>query len=279
MTHPNYMVAWDEIRCQRGHGTGHQFRTPPIHLGGPTPYHDYPEIPLWMTRDFSMMVWDPDIYPVDGGDYCPAHDAVSATIVSHGVWEVRETILTLQVLSSAEPGQRFVDFGAQIGWFSLLAASCGVPVVAIEADEDNAGLLKSNMALNDWRHLLSLWHTRVGPESEELTDMPTRLVKIDIEGAERQAIRMLQPSIQAGHVDHIMMEVSPVFCEGYPQLVCDLVDAGYRAYLLPHKQQPPLPMTDLPNDLERIDTLPDLYNTVGGWHQEDVWFARDGASW
>ena len=287
--HRNDMSAWPDIRCQRGHET-HETVTVDISIGGPTAYHDYTPIPERLARRFKMVIWDHKRYMTEG-PYCPARDAVSETIRALGVWEPRETALALQVLSTAPPGSVALDMGAQLGWFSLLAASCGVQSYAVEADGWNLGALGQSMIANGWQ---DRWHRcgfRVTSESSAglISGMvasgsqPIRFVKLDLEGAEDDAVRMLWPSIEAGNVDHMLMEVSPVFADYYPALLARIVKAGYRLYLLPPKRQPPHVLDSVPADLEsfRLDSLPEaeMLETVASWHQEDVWLAREGATW
>lgn len=288
--HPNAMTYWHEIRCQRGHDS-HASVLTNVKLGGPHGYGDYPEVPARLARSFQMYAWDTNTHPVDGGPYCPAHDAVSETIVSHNIWEPRETILALDVFDRTPTCDAegeytvFVDFGAQLGWFGLLAASCGVGVLAIEADENNRDMLKASTRLNGWDHLVTVEPWRVGPDTPVLGEELLHggrvcLAKIDIEGAERDAIRMLWSAIENGRVDRLMVEVSPVFDSYYPDLVADLVGVGYRAYTLPGKVRPPVSFEDPAAALApyRIDDLGagPLKALVAGWHQEDVWFVREG---
>ncbi len=281
------MVDMPDIVCQRGHGT-HATRPVDVTLGGPTSYHDYPDIPARMARKFTMQVFDWERYwDMDDPRYCPASDAVSQTIDQIGVWEPRETILTLAVCTAAAAGSVMVDMGAQLGWFSLLAASCGLDVNAVDADPENLRVLRESSERNGWELQVVRYLERIGPNNPtfdlEEKDCRVALAKIDIEGAENDAIRMLWPLIEAGRVDHLMIEVSPCFAGYYPQLVADLVDVGYQAWLLPPKRQPPYALDDLPGDLEpwRLDTLPrpDLMAMVASWRQNDCWFSLPGAPW
>lgn len=272
------MQHWAEIVCQRSHDT-HTTRRVTVDLAVEHQYHDYPQVPAHLARTFAMDVYDG--YPVDGGPYCPAHDAVSATIVSHGIWEPRETILTLMVCDNEAPGM-VVDLGAQIGWFSLLAASCGRDVLAIDADAENLRVLKESATANGWKITTS--RKRLGPRTRPLLitdDTHFRLAKLDIEGSEDQGIRFLWPAISEGRVDHLMMEVSPCFDAFYPELVERVVGAGYRAYTLPGKERPPVSLDDPASALGpyRIDDRHDLAALVASWWQEDLWFVREGASW
>lgn len=73
---------------------------------------------------------------------------ISRRLRDTGIWEPFETSLLLRWL---RPGDVFVDVGANIGYFSLLAASVVGPqgaVFAFEPDPDNFRLLLANAALN-----------------------------------------------------------------------------------------------------------------------------------
>lgn len=80
---------------------------------------------------------------------------VSRRIREEGIWEPYETSLVLSLL---QPGDVFVDVGANIGYFSVLAASvigeCG-KVFAFEPDPDNFRLLQANAALNGLQERIS----------------------------------------------------------------------------------------------------------------------------
>ena len=74
---------------------------------------------------------------------------VSRTIAADGIWEPYETSLLIDLL---RPGAVFVDVGANIGYFSVLAASIvgdDGAVFAFEPDPENFRLLEANLALND----------------------------------------------------------------------------------------------------------------------------------
>lgn len=78
----------------------------------------------------------------------PQDKFVSRTIRETGLWEPYETSLLQQIL---RPGSVFVDVGANIGYFSVVAAnlvgSAG-QVIAFEPDPLNFSLLKASIALN-----------------------------------------------------------------------------------------------------------------------------------
>lgn len=275
--HKNDMSAWDSISCQRSHAT-HDSRRVTIDLSNQHGYHDLPQIPSILRRRFDMMIWDPEAYPVDGGPYCPAHDAVSETIVSHRTWEPTETILTLLACSRADPAHTFVDLGAQMGWFSLLAASCGLRVYSFDADPECISLLTSSASLNGWQDRIVPTHLRLTsdtlPLDLQLSPSPPShiaMAKVDLEGAEDAGIDFLFPYIRAGQLDYLLLEVSPVFADYYPSLVSRILDQGYWAYHLPPKRRPPISITSTA-DLApfRLTSSSDIDP-----HQENIFFIRE----
>lgn len=281
MPRANDMTHWPEIACQRGCAE-HPTKIVPIHLGGPTRYRDLTPIPNRFAMDFEIMVWDTDRTPVDGGAYCPARDAVSETIISHGVWEPRETVVMMLLWEAIERCV-FFDFGAQIGWFSTIAEMRGVPTHAWEADSATANVLARNLAQSSiatFTQQTSVIHrdritTALDPLNPSQSHAPI-VAKIDVEGAERDVIRILEAPIALGLVEALLMEVSPVFNDSYPDLVADLIDRGYEAYLMPPKHHPPHRLDSLadlaPEHISRIG----VREVVASWHQEDVLFVQGG---
>jgi len=73
---------------------------------------------------------------------------VSQRLREDGIWEPYETSLVLTLL---RPGDVFVDVGANVGYFSVVAASvvgAQGAVFAFEPDPDNCRLLRANAELN-----------------------------------------------------------------------------------------------------------------------------------
>lgn len=79
----------------------------------------------------------------------PENDlCVSKQIREQGIWEPYETRLILEHLGQ---GGVFLDIGANIGYYTVLAAMMVGPaglVVAYEPDEDNFSLMQANLSLN-----------------------------------------------------------------------------------------------------------------------------------
>jgi hypothetical protein len=271
------MTHWDEIRCREGH-TEHATRPVVVDLSQPHGYHDLPLVPERFHRRFTMHIYDWRQYR-KAKRYCPGHDAVSETIDQHGIWEPAETILTLAACAGADPNGWVYDYGAQIGWFSALAASSEhANVVAYDADKQNLRLVLDTERVNKWRWI-HVHNERIGPDSEPISALlRVTLLKIDVEGAERDVLRVRWPQITAGLVDHLLVEISPVFADYYPDLVCDLLDVGYRCWQVPEKNKHQRPvLDDIEHDLIpwRLDTLPrgDLRAWIAAQHQFNAWFA------
>jgi FkbM family methyltransferase len=62
--------------------------------------------------------------------------------------KLHEPVLTAHVLELLSPGQTFVDVGAHLGWFSLLAAARGARVVAFEMQTGLIPLIHESVGLN-----------------------------------------------------------------------------------------------------------------------------------
>jgi FkbM family methyltransferase len=76
-------------------------------------------------------------------------DFISANIRNNGIWEPFETKIVTSIL---KPGQVFYDLGANIGWYSVVAALCvgeRGQVVSFEPSAENFRLLESNLRLNN----------------------------------------------------------------------------------------------------------------------------------
>jgi FkbM family methyltransferase len=81
--------------------------------------------------------------------YCNPLDLIQRMILHFGVWEPDVSRI---IEESLEPGDVFVDVGANIGYDTLLAASCVRPngrVVSIEASPRTFALLQRNLTVNE----------------------------------------------------------------------------------------------------------------------------------
>ena len=92
-----------------------------------------------------MEVWDHREFMGQHGVYCTAQDETSHSIASQGIWEGYETLAALEILTDPAGGI-VVDLGAHVGWYTMLAASVGREVVAVESNPENVRLLERNTA-------------------------------------------------------------------------------------------------------------------------------------
>jgi FkbM family methyltransferase len=68
---------------------------------------------------------------------------ISAEIAQGQIWEPLETEVVRRLL---QPGALFLDVGANIGWYSVVAARLGARVIALEPEPTNFRLLQANTA-------------------------------------------------------------------------------------------------------------------------------------
>jgi FkbM family methyltransferase len=92
---------------------------------------------------------------------------VSQRLREEGIWEPYETAL---VLKSLAPGAVFVDVGANIGYFSLLAAAvvgASGSVFAFEPDTANVDLMRKSAAINGMSDLIHVVPAALSDKSGE----------------------------------------------------------------------------------------------------------------
>lgn len=186
---------------------------------------------------------------------------VSAAIARAGIWEPQETRFLLETL---RPGDVFVDVGANIGYFSLLASRRVGPtgaVLAFEPEAANYALLEANRQLNACDNIRgfqvalgeenasgtlylnelnrgdhSLYPARQGRSGQDIsivngsrliaaTHPRVNFIKIDTQGAECDVLRGLRDLIAASAADLIMIiEFSPMHLANAGSSGRDLLD-------------------------------------------------------
>jgi len=84
-----------------------------------------------------------------GGTFeCSAQDFIQRYLLVFGIWE---PCLTRLLMNRLKPGEVFIDVGANVGYFAVLASKLVGPegsVVAIEASPATCALLRKNIELN-----------------------------------------------------------------------------------------------------------------------------------
>jgi FkbM family methyltransferase len=188
---------------------------------------------------------------------------------------IHEPAVTRSVEAVLRPGMAFVDVGANVGYFSMLAASRVGPsgeVFAFEPSQTNVKLLHLNRVLNGFQNVrifpfaagrtwdLSFydgshsngWVSPIAARPEEVlprtvvTSAPIHeivprerrvdMIKIDVEGAEYQALVGALPLLERHH-PAIVSEFSPPALEAISGVsgrdyLRFLTDLGYRLSLL-----------------------------------------------
>ncbi len=168
------------------------------------------------------------VHPGEGGPgYCPATSVVSAQLAASGEWEPEQTAALLPFIDG---DTWFIDFGANVGWYSCLAAARGARVLAFEGNRFSHRLLEGNLlrATDNWRSVVAYW-TWIDEDSPMWFGYPDKrwVVKSDLEGFDEHAIRTCWKHFESHQVDAALIEMSPVFRPGYPELAQRLVDVGY----------------------------------------------------
>jgi FkbM family methyltransferase len=194
---------------------------------------------------------------------CRSRDFVQRRIRFFGVFEHN---LTYYTLSRLRPGDAYIDVGANVGYFTLLASRAVGPsgkVVAVEADPATFAALRENLRLNGCANVRALNAAatgerckvavvagedhnagtnsiRIDASAGTIDGVPfsdiagedagrTRFVKIDIEGSEQPVLRGVLEALPRLPPDLVVAsEISPASAG----LVADFIEAGFRAYAI-----------------------------------------------
>ena len=172
---------------------------------------------------------------------------ISNYIRAYNCWEPLTTELILELLKQKTPDTVFVDIGANLGYFSMLAASKNIPVVAFEPVESNFSLLKKSITDNNFEHLILPYKIPLSDKKEEIiinvsennmgrcstrkllehdfsysekhtseildtffgiNNINNLIIKIDVEEAEKNVLYGMEDTIKSGKVSNIIIELS-----------------------------------------------------------------------
>jgi FkbM family methyltransferase len=207
--------------------------------------------------------------------HCDTEDFVQRYVYYFGVWEPN---LSAFISRSVQSGDTFVDVGANVGYFTLLAAHIvgdTGSVIALEPEPRIRALMQRNLDLNRvasvrvvaeaatdqdrnlvvefaGEHDMGRTQTRAAEAAASgitirgraLHDLMhpvererVRLVKIDVEGAELDALRGMHLEREDYRKDmEIVVEVAPNRLHERGQsaaaLLAEMADYGYHAYAL-----------------------------------------------
>ena len=147
-------------------------------------------------------------------EFSEKFDFVKEEFLKSGVWEPRTTEYVEKHLKT---GQTFVDVGANVGYYSVLATKLGAKVLAFEPSANNRKFLEKNCDVQVFSQALSnengsaILYTDTTPGQYSLMgsgkgeavetvrfddlNLPVPdMIKIDVEGAERQVLEGM-PSV------------------------------------------------------------------------------------
>jgi hypothetical protein len=162
------------------------------------------------------------------GDYTEANDLVCKDIRNHGSWEPHQSLVTAAILRAASPRATFVDIGAHVGYYCGIAAALGCGrVVGVECSN---GITLEALGLNfsAWRATATtttptptmttfeLINACAGQGAGETTlddvlgaDGRAALVKVDVEGAEREVVAGGERALRSHRVGALIVEMTP----------------------------------------------------------------------
>lgn len=259
--------------CAAGHAT-HETVWRHVSLRGQSGVHEYPPIPEHLAREFWLKLYDHDQYKGFPG-YCPGQDDVCLGLQCNGIWEGYETMVALAILHEGDRNHLVIDVGAQLGYYTMLAASSGYTVLAVEGHEESLHHLQESAERNGWGDLVEpvpMWldaSTAPAAWAGEVL-----LLKADIEGAEQHAVRWCRELFLERRLQYALLEISPCFNGSYPELVEWIIGCGYDAYMLPSKPEPYVRDSwagDMWRALERCRVDASI---VAGLRQENFLFVR-----
>lgn len=239
-------------------------------------YHDKLLVNIdYLGNRFDMYIYDYKDYTSDDIRYwCPANDIVSKQIFHQGNWEEYETALVLDILRAEHQNNLVVDFGSQVGWYSMLSLANGYDVISYETDEDSVNMLRDSAYLNGFSNI-EINNLAIDSRVKQVGPEEIRLFKCDIEGEEQHAFRMYKKSFENKLVDYAIFEISPVFNDSYTKLVEDIVACGYSAYVIPDAGSENAGEY-LDSPLINIQTRAKLdIAIIDSWHQKNVLFVKD----
>lgn len=93
---------------------------------------------------------------------------ISNFIRNNTFWKPFTTNLLLEIFRMKSPKTVFIDVGANIGYFTLIAANSNVPTIAFEPINENFKLLGKTIERNNYSKLVNYYKIGVSDESDKI---------------------------------------------------------------------------------------------------------------
>ena len=180
---------------------------------------DEVQIPIYLLSIDDKCTWKPD-------DYDYRNDLVSHCIYADHTWEPYQTEIQIELFKQF-PSATFIDIGAHVGYYSLIAKHFGLNVVCYEANPDIHAVLSRNVGSdNAVREYVNASTPILCGVGESV------LIKLDVEGSEPEIVDALVTSGLAHKIQAIIVEVSPKFREIHIllRMIRQLQSLGLQAY-------------------------------------------------
>ena len=172
---------------------------------------------------------------------------ITRSILENGYWEKHSSELVHEILKKKK--LLFIDIGANIGYYSLLAASIGIKCIAFEPIKKNYRIFEKSIKENNFQHLIKLYKIALGDEHKMVEfNIITRnmgcatmydfgktveadykenvmvfladdlllpieedmFVKMDVENMEVHVIKGMIQTLSKGRVKYLLMEISRI---------------------------------------------------------------------
>ncbi|WP_252718786.1 FkbM family methyltransferase [Haloarcula sp. CBA1122] len=214
--------------------------------------------------------------------------------------ESYEPLTTDFLTTELSEGDSFVDVGANIGYFSLLASSVvgnSGQVIAFEPEPQNFNILERNVVSNDLNGRVSLYQKALADSSETLmlNHHPTNkgmhsivsefdhredeteieaiegdsvlsehidIIKIDVEGAEPNVIRGLSSTLERCHPTIVFEYENRHWEEEITVIIDMLTDIGYRLYGIVDETGERVSVEEIDENLRRVNIVAKHKNRV-----------------
>lgn len=202
----NFFIFLSNVSSQKGLGAKRMSVLPKY---GPSPLVCNSYSPFIIATTSSYPPFQMIIYSTS--------DVVSNTIGFHRNYELFNSYFMLNVLSQLQSAT-LVDFGANLGWFSLLAASKNFSTISIEAIPCNYWGFTESIKLNKFENLIKHYNLALSTNDQE-----SICVADSITQPSNQGNSFLSPQEHAAKIivnncpPHLLVKTSPLISLIPPQ--------------------------------------------------------------